>query len=709
MKQRLLFVSIVLMFIAAFQFDWRGHQSANIAFAADATAAPAKLVPGLTLSFQSARGETVDARDERLIALMVPAGAPASPMLETGPWSATWAGVINTKIKDTYQFAATGRGDFTFTLNDKPIMELHGDWDGRPIGPVQLKKGKNRIIVTYHAPADGDAAVRLQWAASGAVLEPISPTVFTHDAADDQLVRHAAVRVGRELLATMRCAACHQGISGAMPELKQDAPNLGDLKSRLNRTWVAYWISNPKGLRPTATMPRIFHDLPSSAQPTIDDRAGDIAAYLTTADAPPPSAADPQTLARGARLFTGLGCVACHVGPGVTDSDPTLNRVPLKFVRAKFKPEALVDFLREPQAHYAWIKMPDFHLSDAEASSLAAWLLVSCAADVTPPTSKKFDAENGKKLFETSGCLNCHPMGNSPPALADKTDLASVHGRDAHATFGCLADDPAQMGKGVDFGLSAEQRQAIITFLATDWMPTLQRDPLPEFTARQMTALRCTACHSMDTRDSDWSNLDSEIAGIEQNLPPRTDTDVDANADQSRPPLTWTGEKLQPAWMSAFIAGKISYKPRPWLFARMPSFASRAELLSQGLALSHGCSPADENRPPPDDKLAVIGAQLAAQTGLGCVKCHAVADQAATAPFGASAPNFAHIDARLRQDYFTHWTRNPQYYLPGTKMPSYADANGQMPFKDILNGDAAASFEAIWNYLRAGEKIVPVQ
>jgi hypothetical protein len=199
------------------------------------------------------------------------------------------------------------------------------------------------------------------------------------------------------------------------------------------------------------------------------------------------------------------------------------------------------------------------------------------------------------------------------------------------------------------------------------------------------------------------------MTGIEANLPPRPDNDPEPKGDQSRPPLTWTGEKLQPAWMSAFLSGKIAYKPRQWLFARMPAFASRAELLSQGLALSHGVSTSSETRPPVDQNLADVGKQLIAQTGLGCVKCHAVADQAALAPFEAEAPNFAHIEARLRHEYFTHWMRNPQYYLPGTKMPSFADVNGQTAFKDVLNGDAAAEYEAIWNYLRAGEKIVPVQ
>jgi cbb3-type cytochrome oxidase cytochrome c subunit len=91
------------------------------------------------------------------------------------------------------------------------------------------------------------------------------------------------------------------------------------------------------------------------------------------------------------------------------------------------------------------------------------------------------------------------------------------------------------------------------------------------------------------------------------------------------------------------------------------------------------------------------------------VKCHSAGDQAAIAPFEAYAPNLAHVSDRLRHEYFTHWMRNPQYYLPGTKMPSFADADGNTAYRDILGGDAARQYEAIWNYLLAGEKIAPAQ
>ena len=704
LQSRLIFVGLFAGLMLLFQLP------GMMSHAADAPVMSKKLDPGLTLTFEAANGET-DARSARLVALLVPAGSPASPFLPIGTFKATWTGIVTTRIKDTYRFAAEGRGDLSVTINEKPVLDLHsgatGDLTGKPTDPIVIKKGKNRIVVTYKSPEHGNAMIRLVYAPEGKPMEPMPPTIFSHDAVDDILAAHSKIRVGREIFATMRCINCHQGVSGpspqSMPELKQDAPNLTDISKRLNADWIACWITNPKALRPTANMPRVFHDAPATAQPAVDQRAYDIAAYLTSkpqASSVTSPLPDADLLAHGARLFTGLGCVACHLAPGADDSDPTLNRVPLKFVKEKFAAGELAEFLKKPEVHYAWIHMPNFHLSDEEANALSAWLESRCGGNELPKITLTADVANGKKLFETSGCLNCHAVEGSSPKPAAVIDLTQ-----ADWTKGCVADG----GKGVDFAFTPEQQESLKAFAATEWKRSLDRDPLPEAVSRQMTALRCYACHSIDSTDNVWANLDTEISAIEQNLPPRPAAETDPTGDQSRPPLTWTGEKLRPSWTEAFLAGRIPYKPRTWVFARMPSFASRAELLARGMAMTHGCPVTDEVRPAVDPHLADIGRSLTAQTMFGCVKCHSCGDQAAIAPFEAFAPNLSHVSDRLRHDYFTHWMRNPQHYLPGTKMPSFADADGNTAYKDILGGVAADQYEAIWQYLRAGEKIVPAQ
>ena len=144
-------------------------------------------------------------------------------------------------------------------------------------------------------------------------------------------------------------------------------------------------------------------------------------------------------------------------------------------------------------------------------------------------------------------------------------------------------------------------RKRILEFCA------VARSSPPEFAERSIHALNCTACHRRDAQDDAWTKLAPEITALEQNLPPQ----AGPSADQQRPVLTWVGEKLHPDWMANFIAGKVDYKPRPWLVARMPGFASRAALIAQGLCLEHGMSLSESPEPPVDQNLAAIGKRAA--------------------------------------------------------------------------------------------------
>ena len=471
------------------------------------------------------------------------------------------------------------------------------------------------------------------------------------------------------------------------------------MQRRLRPAYLAKWIADPKSIHPTTDMPRVLHG------PDVDQQAADVAAYLS-ADAPsePPTVpATPAAIARGGRLFTSLGCVACHVAPAADDSDPTLHRISLNYVKAKFRPEGLAEWLRAPEAHFAWVKMPNFHLSDGEVSALSAWLVSRCKDDALPPAPAG-DAGRGKALFASAGCMSCHASrDNATPAAASAVDLAR-----ADWNRGCTADKVTAV-HAVDYAFAPEQVAALRTFTATDWKPTLAHDAPADFAARQMTAVRCNACHHIDGVDSAWLNLEPEITALEATLPPRGPDEKEPEGDQSPPPLTWAGEKLRTTWAASFIGGHVPYKPRSWVVARMPSYASRAAGLAAGLAQQHGIGSDDAVVVPADAQHAEIGRDLTGQTRFGCVKCHAAAGQAAIAPFEAFAPNLAHVTDRLRHDYYARWMRNPQVYLPGTKMPTFGNGEGKTPYKEILGGDAAAEYEAIWSYLLGGEKIVPAQ
>jgi mono/diheme cytochrome c family protein len=194
-------------------------------------------------------------------------------------------------------------------------------------------------------------------------------------------------------------------------------------------------------------------------------------------------------------------------------------------------------------------------------------------------------------------------------------------------------------------------------------------------------------------------------------FPPPPPANGEALAADQRPPvLTWAGEKLRPEWAAAFIAGQISYKPRPYLRARMPSFPARAGGIAAGLAESHGYAPTSAEYPKPDPEMAAMGRKLSGKTpnqAFQCVQCHAVADLPPFSPFEAPAINFTYARERLRKEYYHRWVHNPQRIDPNTKMPAFEREDGTTAITDVYGGDARKQIETIWQYLLEGREIKP--
>jgi mono/diheme cytochrome c family protein len=720
---------------------------------ADAPAAvdTSKLEQGLTLTITPAGGDATaaDSRPARLVSLYVPAGAAPSAFVPPGRFVATWEGYINVRIRDYYIFSAEGRGKLTVNIDDKPALEVSGeDFAQKPGDEVKLSKGKgkNHLVVRYESPEQGDAAVRLFWVMRDDTVrffDPVPPRVFTHDPSAQPIATGTRLREGRLLLAEMRCMKCHTtpeslaATAGAvapggsahakleaMPELSMDAPALSDAGARLNAAWIAAWVNNPRALRPDSHMPRLFSD-EKTPKDAIDPRAADVAAYLATLGGAPAVAKDPADAAveAGGRLFTNFNCIACHSQPSGDKTPPDASadaastgeggnaaafpRIPLANVAVKYHPEALKQFLLKPEAHYAWIRMPNFRLSEEEASELAAFLLKEPAGKV--PGSSQGNADNGKKLVESSGCLNCHAIGDEKSALKAPT-LAEIP-KDAWDK-GCLAKDDASRKTAPQYELTDDQRSAIAAFAATD-RSSLKRDAAPEFAERQIASLHCTSCHMRDGLESLLATTyDDELKALRDkypNPPPASGAESFA-PDQRAPLITWAGEKLRPEWMEKFIEGQVPYKPRTYLYARMPGFVARGGLIADGLAEEHGCELAFPDYPKPDPAQAVIGQKLVGKTpnqAFACVQCHAVANIPPFAPFEAPALNFMYVRERLRKDYYHRWVHNPIKIDPNTKMPAFERDDGKTSITTVLDGDARKQFEAIWQYLLNGRDIKP--
>ncbi len=678
--------------------------------------------PGVSVTFEplsvaaAPASKTADVRVSRLVALSVPRGSAPSPFTPAGRFRATFEGDLTLRLRDSLSFSAQGRGKLTLSINGKAVLDLNGDsFPQKPTESVRLNKGKNHLVAVYESPEQGDAELRLFWSSRSFHPEPLPPTILSHDPSAAPLRASQLVRDGRFMVAEFHCTRCHappaSSQPGAMPELAQDAPSLTEVGGCLRPEWMARWINNPRGVRTDAHMPRLFH---AADEKAIDPRAADAAAYLASLVVAAADGAekipDLQKAPAGGRLFAQLNCIACHTLQGGA-GDPAAaasagdGRESLVLAKTKFRPTALRAFLRNPQAHYAWNPMPNFRLTEDEAESIAAFLL---GPDPAKESAKvEGDAVRGKEVVRTSGCLNCHIIDKETSTLK-AASLVDVS-RDP-APHGCLAANAGDRKNAPDFQFSPEQRVALIAFASSDPV-SLTRDAPEEFATRQIRAMRCTACHARDNEESLLATTyDAEAIVLKNKFPPNDPPNEPLAADQRAPLLTWTGEKLRPHWAARFIAGELAYKARPFIRARMPAFAARAELLAAGLAAQHGYGPADADYPAADAAMATIGQKLCGATpnqSFGCVQCHSVATQPPKAPFEAPSINFMYVIERLRKPYYQRWIHDPLRLDSNTKMPRFDDADDKTGIRDVFDGDAPKQYEAIWQYFLQGRAIRP--
>ena len=618
---------------------------------------------GLVITFVNGAARDVAVREN--VQLFVPQGEAPTPFLPAGPFTATWTGFLTSELRAEYVFHAEFNGDLKVTFGDASALATHSA-DGKLVAgsKVKLNKGPNALKVEYKAPEKGDAFVRLFWSNKEVPITPIPLAVLGHDASLE-LEKSSQIHQGRDLFAELRCGKCHGVEGGRMAELAADAPALAGLGGRRNFDWMARWILDPSALRPGTPMPAIF-----SGEHQRED-AEAVAAYLSSLKGDLKYEAKTGDATAGKALYDQLHCVACHVAPDTAEA-AVPGRISQKGVKAKFAPGALVAFLRQPDEHFKWVRMPNFKLTEEEAAQLAAYLDANAEAPgVRPSPTDPALIGRGRQLIQTSGCLNCHFLeAQNQFATRKLVELPA-----ARWTEGCLADEPKVGGKAPRYHLTTEQRVALRAFAATD-RTSLGRQVASDFLERQSQALNCRECHG-------------KVEGF--------------------PKYELLTGKLKPEWAAKFIAGREPWKPRPWVPLRMPGFPAYAESLASGLATQGGLPPKTDADPIPENAKELIEAGrklVSANGGLSCTQCHGVGDFGATAVFEAPGINLAYSNDRIQPSYFRRWIRNPQSVDPETKMPAYFDVEtGASPLSDILGGDGPKTIQAVWEYLRLGDKM----
>ncbi|BCX48642.1 hypothetical protein HAHE_25500 [Haloferula helveola] len=631
----------------------------------------------LTATFTS--GGATDTRTDRLPAIYVEKGESPTPFLAPGPFEVTWTGKLVIAERQRLYFSFEGDGSAALTVNGEEVLHAAGQLAAEQSERIRLNPGEHDVSVTYKSLDDGSGQFRLFWEERSFPRQSIPPTAFKTES------KSSPERMGRELFAANHCAKCHLPASGLgskpMAEMLEIAPILADSGGRLTEEWLAQWIASPASLKPDTRMPALVDASTDEGK----QQAADLAAWLVTlkiADAP--AAPDAGLAQKGGEHFHRFGCVACHNVPGAKEPDP--GRVPLDRVAQKFQPGALVDFLKQPDKWYPHIGMPDFGLSDDEAQSIAAWLLAESGKNKHKDHGiPDGDATKGAELAKQLNCGACH--AGLPLDVGGVPSLEAIFEKD-WSKDGCLTarkDLPR-------FNLTDEESSALAAFSKTGAEP-LKRHVPAEYASAKLESLRCTSCHDIDEVRSLLATTHIETKDLVAHIPGENE-----KLDQSRPHLTFIGEMLHASYLESMIDGKASPRPRPWLDMRMPAFHSHASGLAEGLAKMHGVPPGPPAKPEPDADLAAIGKTLISADGFGCNTCHAVGDTKATAAFEVEGVNFALAHDRLRKEWFMRWMANPLSVTPDTKMPVYSE-NGESQRTDILEGDAAAQFDAIWNYL----------
>lgn len=622
------------------------------------------------------------------ILLHVPAGGTPSPFLPAGPFTAEWNGSLQIDLRGEYQFQATHAGAFSLEINGTPVVQTSHqpgttDWSAH----VRLRKGTNVVRAVLSRTNASEAAIRLSWRGRGlppsplpveALQPPAEPTGMATNTAF-----HASLRRGRDAFLLRHCGKCHDPeVPTPVPELSADAPDFAGIGSRREKAWLARWIRSPRTLRPDAIMPELLHGSDS------DSAARSIAAWLATLTDSPTQPA-PATLAgnpaAGRALFEALLCQSCH---GLPTDPPATDRISLAQVRDKFGDgSALVEFLLKPERHHSWSRMPNFHLNAGEASHLAAWLRSQgSAADpktvgVSGPIPDTADEiRRGRELAEQYRCFRCHKDPLSESTAKPEVTAKPLRALNAHAERrpNCLEpegrDNLGPKPQPPLYSLTPAERTDLRNFVANE-RGSLGRDEPADFARRWTRQLRCSSCHGT-------------AEGV--------------------PRLDYLGEKLRPEWFARFVEGNVSYKPRPWLASRMPSFPAFGTRLAAGFAASCGYGAKSPVEPAVDPEAAAVGRKLvSASTGFACVSCHAIGPFGATAVFEAPGVNLVHAGERLRPEFFARWVRNPQAFEPTTKMPLYFDEEGNSALSDYFGGDGPKTIRALWDYVRQGSGLTP--
>jgi cytochrome c551/c552 len=232
-------------------------------------------------------------------------------------------------------------------------------------------------------------------------------------------------------------------------ELKKVGPDLKEVRMKIHKEWIPYWLKHTHEFRPTTKMPQFRLQ---------DDEIQAIAAYVwqSALTGPPLQKQPPGDPAHGKELFESRGCMACHsIGEGANlvggDFAANLSRVGEKdnydylvrwilnprvrtrpycpYEKRDLGPEDYakhdlpyvfdLDHSRCPNDGHELVVeqmtvMPSLRLTVEDARDIASYLMTQKHAGATYAAADFMDdpklKDKGKTLIQHYGCAGCHEI-----------------------------------------------------------------------------------------------------------------------------------------------------------------------------------------------------------------------------------------------------------------------------------------------------------
>ncbi len=268
-------------------------------------------------------------------------------------------------------------------------------------------------------------------------------------------------------------------------EIKKVGPDLKEVRMKIHKEWIPYWLKHTHEFRPTTKMPQFRLQ---------DDEIQAIAAYIWQSAIPGPELPKqaPGNAAHGKELFEQRGCEACHSigeGPNLIGGDfaANLSRVGEKdnydylvrwilnprqrtrpyspFEHKDLGPEDYakhglpfvfdIEHSRSPNDGHELVVeqptvMPNLRLSVEDARDIASFLITQKHADASYDPAPFMDdprlKSHGQDLIRHYGCTGCHEISGMEDEGRIGTELTNEGSKPIERLDFALYTEDAKLG-----------------------------------------------------------------------------------------------------------------------------------------------------------------------------------------------------------------------------------------------------------------------